>query len=172
MAKGKKNKNTETKNGIPPKTEAILGDGGNAADVDAESNDTTETQSPPIDDNDCEPTMKEELLLELREWLIPQLGELKSELTKQVTDQTDADTIVQMVVDRMNSGKDGAPKWARLDPKDVYNQCFKHAMDIVCSGQSVIFLARKGNRNMLMKKAVDLSNEMFNELAEHFEIPS
>ena len=99
---------------------------------------------------------------------------LQDKITEAIQMNVDPSKIVDSVLIQIEEKNPVsiAPKWVRLNPQTCYEQCMNRALDVVTSGQTRVFMQKKGNCKALMNQAIKLANSMFDSLAEEFEIAS
>lgn len=86
----------------------------------------------------------------------------------------DIDQLVNRVLENVNlkKTKSEIPSFAQMDAAQCFNQCFEKALNIVMEGQAYNYVKSPKNCKALMASAIKMANNMFDVVAEEFEIPS
>lgn len=96
---------------------------------------------------------------------------------KAVAECIDFDAVVVKVLEQVqamqsdnpNSEK---PSWVKIDPEQCYQQCFERALLVVTTGQNLTYMKNKSNCASVMKQVISLTNQMFDIMADEYDIPS
>ena len=84
------------------------------------------------------------------------------------------DQLVNRVLENVNlkKTKSEIPSFAQMDATECFNQCFEKSLSIVMDGQVYNYVKSPKNCKSLMASAIKMANNMFDVIAEEFEIPS
>lgn len=94
-------------------------------------------------------------------------------VTERLNEKVNVEEIVTSVLRHIETNKPEnveVPKWYKLDAEQCYQQCLTRALSITTTGQTYTYMSNGRNTKMLMRQVIKLANEMFDVLAEEFEI--